>query len=85
MNKGTTLIVTTVPVVFEDSGRDDAYDKIDHFLRSNLDDSDYAEYSAALDAVFASDDAEIERLRAENERLTKTLSGIKRGDTFVHY
>jgi hypothetical protein len=29
----------------------DAYDKIDHFLRNNLNDADYAEYSAALDEV----------------------------------
>lgn len=85
MKKENTLIVTTVPVVFEDSETDAAYDKIDNFLRNNLDDNDYAEFSAALETVFASDDAEIKRLRAENERLTNTLNGIKRGDTFVHY
>lgn len=28
-----------------------SYDMIDRFLRNNLDDSDYAEYSAALDAL----------------------------------
>ena len=28
-----------------------AYDKIDRYLRNNLDDDDYAEYSAALDLV----------------------------------
>lgn len=31
----------------------EAYDKIDRFLRNNLYDEDYAEYSEALDAVFA--------------------------------
>lgn len=35
------------------TARDDAYYKIDRFLRGGLDDSDYAEYSAALDACFA--------------------------------
>lgn len=30
----------------------DAYDMIDRFLRNNLDDDDYAEYSAALDALY---------------------------------
>lgn len=29
----------------------DAYDKIDHFLRCNLGDDDYAEYSTALDSL----------------------------------
>jgi len=28
-----------------------SYDMIDRFLRNNLDDADYAEYSAALDAL----------------------------------
>jgi hypothetical protein len=32
--------------------RDAAYDMIDRYLRNNLDDSDYAEYSAALEAVY---------------------------------
>lgn len=32
---------------------DNAYDKIDRFLRNNLDDADYAEYSAALDEVLS--------------------------------
>ena len=45
------LIVTTVPVVFEDNERDDAYDMIDRFMRNNLDDSEYAEYSSALEKV----------------------------------
>ena len=31
----------------------DSYDKIDRFLRNNLDDTDYAEYSDALDEVLA--------------------------------
>jgi hypothetical protein len=31
----------------------DSYDKIDRFLRNNLDDTDYAEYSAALEDVLA--------------------------------
>jgi hypothetical protein len=30
-----------------------SYDMVDRFLRNNLDDSDYAEYSKALDAVLA--------------------------------
>lgn len=29
-----------------------AYDMIDHFLRNNLDDGDYAGYSAALDRIY---------------------------------
>ena len=28
-----------------------SYDMIDRFLRNNLDDDDYAEYSAALDSI----------------------------------
>ena len=56
----SNLVVTTVPVVFEDSESDAAYDKIDHLLRGSLDDSDYAEYSAALDIVAAGD---AERMR----------------------
>lgn len=32
----------------------EAYDLIDRFLRNNLDDTDYAEYSKALDSVLAS-------------------------------
>ncbi len=31
---------------------DAAYDKLDHYLRNNLDDADYAEYSEALDRVY---------------------------------
>jgi len=31
----------------------DAYDKIDHYLRNSLDDTYYADYSAALDEVYA--------------------------------
>lgn len=46
------LLVTTVPVVFENSARDDAYDKIDSFLRNSLDDEDYAAYSDALEMCF---------------------------------
>lgn len=34
------------------SGRSDAYDMIDRYLRNNLDDDDYAEYSAALDCIY---------------------------------
>ena len=30
-----------------------AYEMIDRFLRNNLDDDDYAEYSEALDAIYA--------------------------------
>ena len=30
-----------------------SYEMIDHFLRNNLDDEDYAEYSAALDSICA--------------------------------
>lgn len=33
--------------------RDAAYDKIDRYLRNNLDDADYANYSAALECVYA--------------------------------
>jgi hypothetical protein len=30
----------------------EAYDVIDHFLRNNLDDSDYSEYSSALETIW---------------------------------
>lgn len=33
--------------------REHAYDVIDRFLRNNLDDSDYAEYSSNLETLFA--------------------------------
>ena len=33
--------------------RSDAYDTIDRYLRNNLDDSDYAEFSAALETLYA--------------------------------
>lgn len=33
--------------------RSEAYDMLDRYLRNNMDDSDYAEYSAALEVVFA--------------------------------
>lgn len=43
-----------------------AYDMIDRFLRNNLDDTDYAEYSEALEFVFSPSPAnEITRLKAE--------------------
>jgi hypothetical protein len=32
----------------------DAYDKIDRYLRNNLNDTDYAEYSDALEEVYSS-------------------------------
>jgi hypothetical protein len=35
-----------------DDKRAAAYDRIDRFLRNNLDDSDYADYSAELDLVY---------------------------------
>jgi hypothetical protein len=35
--------------------RDEAYDQIDRFLRNNMDDADYAEYSQALDCVYAAE------------------------------
>lgn len=45
-----------------------AYDKIDRFLRSNLDDDDYAEFSRALDSLFAApaptQDTQVEPLPA---------------------
>lgn len=65
------LIVTTVPVVFEESEFDSAYDRIDHFLRGSLDDADYAEYSAALDIVAACSDAE--RMRKEIDKVQDVL------------
>lgn len=40
------------PIVTKDEA-DDAYDKIDRYLRNNLDDSDYAEFSEALEKVYA--------------------------------
>ena len=40
------------PVV-NDADRSDAYDVIDRFLRNNLDDSDYKDYSTALDTIYA--------------------------------
>lgn len=38
-----------------DDRRSAAYDQIDRFLRNNLDDADYAEYSAALDLVYGTE------------------------------
>jgi len=32
-----------------------AYDRIDRYLRNNLNDADYAEYSEALEEVYATD------------------------------
>lgn len=34
------------------SEREAAYDQIDRFLRNNLDDDDYATFSAALDSIY---------------------------------
>lgn len=35
-----------------DDKRDAAYDQIDRFLRNNLDDDAYADYSSALDLIY---------------------------------
>lgn len=42
----------TVQMADANTTRDAAYDQIDRFLRNNLDDSDYADYSAALERVY---------------------------------
>ena len=41
-----------VPVAMPSSVRKAAYDQIDRFLRNNLHDDDYADYSAALDSLY---------------------------------
>ena len=49
----------------------DQYHMIDRFLRNNLDDEDYAEYSAALENVYSIRDAdEIESLRRQLADMT---------------
>ena len=40
------------PVAMPSSVRKAAYDQIDRFLRNNLHDDDYADYSAALDSLY---------------------------------
>ena len=40
------------PEVPSKAERDAAYDQIDRYLRNNLDDTDYADYSAALERVY---------------------------------
>jgi hypothetical protein len=45
--------------------RDAAYDKIDRFLRNNLDDANYADYSRALEEIYAANT--IERLTRERD------------------
>ena len=39
-------------MVMNETDRDQAYNLIDRFLRNNLDDQDYVEYSAALELCF---------------------------------
>lgn len=56
----------------DDKERDAAYDKIDRFLRNNLDDTDYAEYSEALELVYA---AEIGKSMNDDTAL-RTLSRL---------
>lgn len=40
------------PVVEPSQAASDAYDRIDHFLRNNLYDDDYADYSFDLDLIW---------------------------------
>ncbi len=40
----------------------DSYDKIDRFLRNNLSDDDYTEYSEALETMYCSNNADSKRL-----------------------
>lgn len=61
------LVVTAVPVEFEETERDIAYDAIDRHLRNTLDDTDYAEYSEYLETIYTAppDYEEIKRQRDE--------------------
>lgn len=49
-----TADMPALPIVQQEPARDAAYDKIDRFMRNNLDDSDYAEFSEALETLYAS-------------------------------
>ena len=51
-----------------------AYDKIDRFLRNNLDDTDYADFSAALDLVYA--DAAPQPQASPQEPSQEPVAGI---------
>jgi hypothetical protein len=62
--------------------RDAAYNQIDRFLRNNLDDADYADYSQALDFIFttgvgqshaAQDDAYAEGRKDQQEEDSELL------------
>lgn len=46
-----------------------SYDKIDRFLRNNLDDTDYAEYSSALDDLLCVPSAMVSAIREGSELL----------------
>lgn len=45
-------IAPAIPAPPDQAVRNEAYDMIDRFLRNNLDDSDYADYSQALDLIY---------------------------------
>ena len=67
------FVITTVPVSFEDSERDDAYDRIDHFLRNNLDDGNYSVYSDFLEKVYGNSSAELEKQLASSQAYAEQL------------
>ena len=67
------LLITTVQVSFEDSERDDAYDRIDHFLRNNLDDGNYSVYSDFLEKVYGNSSAELEKQLAASQAYAEQL------------
>ena len=51
LEKPGTWMEAQTTLVSPEVAYDAAYDKIDRFLRNNLDDNDYAEYSEALDEI----------------------------------
>jgi hypothetical protein len=59
----------TVASDMAENTRDAAYDKIDRYLRNNLDDSDYAEFSEALEAVYATPTREAAPAAASEDEL----------------
>ena len=70
------LLITTVQVSFEDSERDDAYDRIDHFLRNNLDDGNYSVYSDFLEKVYGNSSAELEKQLAASQAYAEQLRDV---------
>ena len=55
IDRCTTQKVSITPTDSTQGVRDTAYDKIDRYLRNNLDDAGYADFSAALELVYGAE------------------------------